>query len=117
VDTGFLVLVAVSLCFLSGLIAQRMHAGGRPAREIAVLVVELWVAFGLWIAIFRSLAARIGAPAGEGALGELDQLGRRIASLPAPDRWMMLGGTVLGAAILVHLLWSLSRAMRGDAGG
>jgi hypothetical protein len=117
VDTAFLTLVGISLCFLSALISFRMRAGGASARQIAGPVIELWVTFGLWIAIFRSLAARIGVSGGEGAVGELGELGHRIWALPSFARGGVAGGTAIAVGLLVHLLWRLSRVMRAGAGG
>jgi len=109
-DAPFLILVAINLCFLSGLIIYRMAAHGAPLARMALPVIELWVTFALWIAIFRSLAAVIGAPEGASPIAELSDLGWRIARLPVATRSWLLGGAGISLALLAHLLWSLSKA-------
>lgn len=113
-DTGFLIVVAISLCFLSAMIVARMAAGGAPARRIALPVVELWLAFILWIAVFRSLSAAIGAPIGGGESGEASGLFSRFAALEWSTRIWAAAGVVASVAIAAHLLWSLRRTMSGS---
>jgi hypothetical protein len=117
VDAAFLIVVGINLCFLSGLIIYRMRTLGATVRRTAGPVIELWVAFALWIGVFRALSARIGAPGSEGAVGELGQLGHRLLDLPTFTRGWVLGGVGIAMGLLVHLLWTLSRVMRGGAGG
>ncbi len=115
-DTGFLVVVAINLCFLSGLIAFRMRASGATVGQIVLPVIELWVACVLWIAIFASLSATVGRPEGSSAVGEAQQLEARLAGLPAAAKVRLAVGAGISLAILFHLLWTMSRAMRGAVG-
>lgn len=110
-DTALLVVVALNLCLLSGLVAYRMRTSGASAGRIALPLAELWVAVGLWIAIFRALAGIIASPASGGPLGELAELGGRLGGLPSATRVWVLGGLMLSLAMVGHLLWSLNRAM------
>lgn len=104
--------VAVNAVLLSVLVAFRMQAGGAPARRIAPVVGELWVALALWVLIFRALGAELGVSEAGGAVGELRAVGARLAALPAGRRaWFAATGAV-ALAILAHLLWSLRRATR-----
>jgi hypothetical protein len=107
VDTAFLILVLVSLSLLSGLIVCRMGASGASAGRVILALVELWLAFALWVAIFRGIAAQVGVPAGEGPLAELGVLGRGLATLSAASRGLVAGGLGVSLAMLVHLLWRL----------
>ena len=116
-DLPFLIVVGITLCFVSVIIIYRMHAGGATAWQIAFPVIELWVTFVLWVAIFRSLSAAIGTPEGGSAFGELGDLGSRIAKLPASTRSWLFAGAGISLALLAHLMWSLGRAMRGEAPG
>lgn len=113
-DVAFLIVVAINLCFLSGLIIYRLRAGGATAWQIALPVIELWVAFILWIAIFRSLSAAIGTPEAASAGGELQRLGERITKLPAATKTWLVAGVGISLAILIHLLWSMGRVMGGS---
>ncbi len=96
------------------MIAARMAAGGSSRRSIAVPVAELWLAFILWTAVFRSLSAAVGAPIGGGGSGELSHLFSRFAALEGSTRLWMVAGMVAAVAVLGHLLWSLRRTMSGS---
>lgn len=116
-DIPFLIVVAVMLLFMTAMVIFRMLANGATARQIAFPVIELWVTLILWVAIFRAQSAAIGTPEGGGAGGEMSDLGTRIAKLPAGTRTWLLVGAGTAAALLVHLLWTLGRAMRGQEAG
>ena len=116
-DIPFLIVVGVTLAFMSVMIIFRMLAGGATARQIAFPVIELWVTFILWVAIFRSLSAAVGTPEDGSALGELGDLWSRIGTLPAGARSWLCAGVAIPAALLGHLLWTLGRAMRSDGSG
>ncbi|MGD0111307.1 MAG: hypothetical protein ABSD48_05535 [Armatimonadota bacterium] len=116
-DIPFLIVVAVTLLFVTAMVIFRMLASGATARQIAFPVVEVWVTLILWVAIFRALSAAIGTPEGVSAGGELGDLGARVARLPAGTRTWLLSGAGIAAALLVHLLWTLGRAMRGHEAG
>jgi hypothetical protein len=116
VDTGFLVVVAFNLCFLSGLIAYRMRASGAATGQIALPVIELWVACILWIAIFASISETLGRPESGSAAGEARQFGTRLAELSAPAKGWLAVGAGSAVAILLHLLWTMGKVMRGEVG-
>lgn len=115
-DVPFLIVVAVTLLFMTAMVIFRMLTSGATARQIAFPVIELWVTLILWVAIFRALSGAVGTPAGGGAGGELSDLGTRIARLPAGTRTWLFSGAGIAVALLVHLLWTLGRAMRGEGG-
>jgi hypothetical protein len=117
VDISFLIVVAVTLLFVTAMVIFRMLASGATARQIAFPVIELWVTLILWVAIFRAVSAAIGTPEGGGAGWELGDLGTRIARLPASTRIWLFSGVGVAVALLVHLLWTLGRAMRGNGSG
>jgi hypothetical protein len=114
VDASFLAVVFVSLCLLSGLIVVRLGAGGASAPRILVPVAELWITFGLWILLFRSLAAVAGTPHGASGVDELHDIGARLAALTGAQRWWMAAVAAVAVALCGHLLWSLRRAMATD---
>ena len=108
-DAAFLIVIGISLCFLSAMIAARMAAAGAPARRIAVPVAELWLVFVLWIAVLKSLSSSIGMPVGGGQADELRDLASRLSGLPGPARLWVLAGGSASVALLAHLMWSLRR--------
>jgi hypothetical protein len=116
VDAPFLIAVAVSLCFLTGLIVARMAACGASPRRMIAPVVELWLAFALWIATFRFLAAAAGPPAESGFAG-MGDLAARLGALAGPARWLGIAGVIVSAGLCAHLIWSLRRALTADARG
>lgn len=113
-DAPFLIAVAVSLCFLSGLIVLRMAASGASPRRMIAPVVELWLALALWIATFHFLAAAAGPPA-DGGFAGLGDLAARLGALAGPARWLGLAGIIASAGLCAHLIWSLRRALAADA--
>lgn len=90
-EASFLVAMAVSGLLLSALLAARLAAVGRPGREIVRLVIELWVTFALWVAALQVTASTRGRPGG----------------------WAV-GGLVVAAGLVVHLLWQVRRNMSGE---
>jgi hypothetical protein len=114
VDSAFLIVIAIGLCFLSGLIVVRMGAGGSSRRRTTMAVAELWLIFALWVTIFRWLGAAAGEPTGVGGAAEIRDLAGRITALPAAARVLALAGIAASVLLLAHLLRSVNRAMRGS---
>ena len=113
-DTGFLIVVAISLCFVSAMIAARVVARGAPARRVALLVAELWLAFILWIAVLGSVGRAVGAPIGGAARAEVSGLTIRLGALDGSVRVWAIAGAVASVAVVGHLIWSLRRLMSGS---
>ncbi len=93
------------------MIAFRMAAGGARPRRIATVVGELWLALIIWTAVFRAIGVTIGAPVGEGELGELRNLGARLASVSGSARIWIGAGVMVSVALVAHLMWSLRRSL------
>ena len=115
-DTAFLIVVAVGLCFVSAMIAARVVARGAPVRRVALLVAELWVAFILWIAVLGLVCRAVGEPSGDGAQAEVSDLAARLGALEGPARLWAVAGAAASVALLGHLVWSLRRLMSGSIG-
>jgi hypothetical protein len=113
VDVSFLVVVGIALVFLSAMIALRMAAGGARPRRIAIVIGELWLVLIIWTAVFRAIGVTIGAPVGEGEVGELRNLGGRLASASGPARIWIGAGAIVSVALAAHLMWCLRRHMCG----
>jgi hypothetical protein len=114
VDTAFLIVVAVSLCLVSAMIAARVAARGAPARRVALLVGELWLAFILWVSVLASVCRAVRAPSGGGARAEASDLAARLGALEGPVRLWAIAGAAASVAVLGHLIWSLRRLMSGS---
>jgi len=114
VDTAFLIVVAVSLCFVSAMIAARVVARGAPARRAALPVAELWLAFFLWIAVLGSVGRAVGAPIGGDARTNASDFVARLGALDGSARIWAIAGVVASVAVLGHLVWSLRRLMSGS---
>ncbi len=108
-ETSFLVVVGIALCFLSAMIAFRMAAGGVAALRIALSVAELWLTLALWVAVFHTLARATGPPAGSGAAAQARALVSGLAGAPGEKRLLLVLGLALSVALAGHLMWSLSR--------
>jgi hypothetical protein len=113
VEPSFLVVVGIALLLLSAMIGVRMAAGGAPRRRIAVVIGELWLVLIIWTAVFRVIGVTIGAPVGEGGLGELRNLGSRLASLTGAARMGIAAGVLVSVALVAHFMWCLRRHMCG----
>ncbi len=112
-EPSFLVVVGIALLFLSAMIGVRMAAGGAPRRRIALAIGELWLTLVIWMMVFREVGAAIGAPVGEGEVGELRNLGSRLASVSGAARVWLALGVLVSVALAAHLMWCLRRHMCG----
>jgi hypothetical protein len=110
VDTSFLVVVGIALLLLSAMIAVQLTAAGAGRTRTVVALLELWVLMGIWIIIFSSVGAAVGAPAGSGGIGELRDLASRLAELPRAARVRLAVGLIVSVGLAAHLIWSLGRA-------
>ena len=113
-DTEFLIVVAVSPCLVSAMIAVRVVARGAPARRAALLVAELWLAFVLWLAVLASVGRAVGAPIGGDARTEASGLASRLGALDGSARVWAIAGAVASLAVLGHVIWSLRRLTSGS---
>jgi hypothetical protein len=102
-DTEFLVVVAISLCLLTGMIVVRLGTGGETTRRIVIAVVELWLAVALWIGAFWFLDAAGEGPGETSGAGDMGDAEAGFADLPLPTYVM----GVLGLGLAVHLMWRL----------
>jgi len=116
VDAGFLVLVAITLAFVSLLVVARMKSAGAPNRRAALLLAELWVVFAIWLGVLWAAATKLGVEPGAGGPPEAKTLLRHVAALGGAERALLVLGLLLGIAVFIHLMWALPRAMR-NAGG
>jgi len=114
VDAAFLVVIAVSLCFLSGMIAARMAASGVRPRQIALPIIELWLTLLVWFLVFKAVSTSVGAPAGGSAGGEVADLVSRLSDLSSPDRLWVMAGLAASVGLVAHLIWSLRRILCRD---
>ncbi len=104
VDSGFLVVVAISVCLLTGMVVIRLAAGGETTRRIVIAVVELWLAVALWIGVFWSVRATPGAPGAGSGLGELGDLPARLEAMPVWARAAAAVGSIASVALAAHLM-------------
>jgi len=111
VDAAFLIVVGAALGLLSVLIGVRLAAGGASARQIAALVIELWVVFALWMTVLAATRSAVGAPAGASVWAEVRDVSNRLASLWAGVRYGLGMGLAVGLGACVHLVVTLGRAM------
>jgi hypothetical protein len=114
VDTAFLIVVAISLCLVSAMIAARVVARGAPPRRVALLVGELWLAFILWVAVLALVCRSVGAPSGGSARAEVSDLAARLGALDGSVRLWAIAGAAASVAVVGHLIWSLRRLMSGS---
>jgi hypothetical protein len=113
VDTAFLVVVAICLCFVTGMIVVRLGAAGEPSRRIAMAAVELWLALALWTAAMWFLGTGAGDREG---LSIAEAAGGRLAELCWRSRVLLFAGLVASVAMVGHLIWLLRRATPGAGG-
>lgn len=112
-EPSFLAVVGIALIFLSAMIGMRMAGGGAPRRRIALAIGELWLTLIIWMAVFREVGVAIGAPVGEGGVGELRNLGSRLAWVTGPARAWIAVGVLVSVVLVAHLMWCLRRHMCG----
>jgi hypothetical protein len=113
-DTGFLIVIAVALCLLSGGIAVRLTAAGMKPRRVAMAIVELWVLVGLWMAAFHMIARSGDVAITGGMRQEVGGLLSGLRDVPGALRPWIAAGLTISVALAAHLMWSLSR---GKCGG
>jgi len=109
VDTAFIIVVAVALCFLSAMIVLRMAAGGVTSARIAVSIAELWLTVIIWIAVFYTIGNSTAGLADSGQAANLRGLDSLLAGVPRAARPWLLSGVAASLALAAHLMWSLSR--------
>jgi hypothetical protein len=107
VDLPFLIVIAVTLAFMSVLVAFRMHASGAATVEMVTVIAELWAVFAIWIAVLATVAGGGGWSA----------FVRRFGGLSAAGRALTVVAVVVSVGLFVHLQWTLRRAMQGGGGG
>jgi len=106
VEIDFVIVVALALSLVSVMMAARMGSQGTSARTIALLLIEMWALFAIWMAFGW-------ASVGSDAFGEASSFVSRLGRLEGPHRWWGVAGVVVSVAILSHLLWALRKVMRG----
>jgi len=107
------VVVFINLLIVSFMVIIRLRASEAPAREVNMLIAELWLTVAVIAAMFFAMARLLGEPgAPRGVSIELQDIGRRFAALSVESKWLLGVGGALTVALFVHLLYSISRAMR-----
>jgi len=106
VEIDFVIAVALALSLVSVMMAASMGSQGTSARTVALLLIEMWALFAIWVAF-------CWASVGADALGEASTFVSRLGRLDARHLWWGAAGAVVSVAILSHLLWGLRKAMRG----
>lgn len=109
-DWPFAIAVGALLCLLSGLLAARLRAAGVSARRRAVALLELWGALGLWAGVFWA----ISSAAGTDEVTEAREAAERLAALPARALAWAAAGVAASVGVVVHLLVTVGRLMRGE---
>ena len=107
VDLPFLIVVAVTLAFLSLLVALRMQASGATAAQLTTVIAELWAVFATWIAVLSVVTGR----------GGWSGFVRRFVGLSPAGKALTGAALACSLALFVHLQWTLRRAMPGGGGG
>ncbi len=107
VDLPFLILVAVTLVFVSLLTAYRMQASGATAPQMVTVIAELWAVFAIWIAVLSTVAGHEGWTGFEQRWGSLSPAGRVLAVV----------AILASIGLFVHLQWTLRRSMQDGGGG
>ena len=101
-DTSFLILVAISLGFISLLVGIRLRMAGASSLQMVTAIAELWAVFTIWIAVF-TVATRSG-PGYETARSWF-------AALSPGGKALTLAACVFSTGIFVHLQWRLRREL------
>lgn len=116
-EAPFLLAIGVGLCVLSGMIVVRLAAAGASGPRVAIGVVEVWLALGLWVAVLSSLLS----PAGPAAAAAPERLGGGVrafladtVSLLAAARPWQKAAIVMSLVLAGHLMWSLGRVGRRE---
>jgi len=112
VEIDFVIAVVLALSLVSVMMAARMGSQGTSAGRIALLVIEMWALFAIWMAFCWAAVGRLGAAGGPDALAEAGSFVSRLGKLEGPQRWWGVAGVVVSVAILSHLLWALRKATR-----
>lgn len=113
-DAAFLVLVAFTLAFVSLLVVARLKSEGATNRRVALLVLELWAVFALWIGVLWAAARKLGVEPRAGGSPRLETVWRKVAELGGTERILLVLSLLLGIAVFIHLLWALPRGKRED---
>ena len=105
------VILGVNLLLLSGLLLVRLRASGQEGLAPR-LIAEMWLTFGLAFFLFRSMREMLGGwdLRAHGMFAELSETGGQFAALgPASKAWF-IGGGLVAAGLLIHLIVSIGRA-------
>ncbi len=107
VDLPFLILVAVTLAFMSVLVAFRMQASGATTPQMVTVIAELWAVFAIWIAVLSTVAGHQGWSGFVQRYGALSPAAKALAVI----------AIVVSIGLFVHLQRTLRRSMQGGGGG
>ena len=113
-DPGFLAVLAVGLMFVSGMLAYRLGGAGRSRREIATVIVHVWVVFVLAATLFWAMSRITGvesAVGGQGMVSDLREVFGRIGALAPRDKALLIGGWVVAISLFIALLRRVNAAL------
>ncbi len=102
----------MALGLVSVMIAARLRSYGVGKRRVAMLIVELWAVFVLWVGVLWAAASRLVPEGGLGSGADLAEFSRRFGEFSPADRVFTVASIVLGLALFVHFSWALRAAMR-----
>ena len=101
-DTSFLVLVAISLGFMSLLVGIRLRVAGAAPVQIVTAIAEMWAVFATWIALL-TIATRNGQG--------YEAAWSWFVTLSPGGKALTGTACVFSLAIFVHLQWRLRREL------
>ncbi len=99
------------------MIVARLRSYGVSSRRVAVLVLELWAVFALWIGVLWAASVRVVPPGGIGGGSDVHEALRRFSALGATEKALTVISVVLGLAVFAHFNWALRTAMQERRGG
>jgi hypothetical protein len=101
----------VSLAFLSLLLRVRLSAAGAARAAVRNLLIELWLAVGLWTLLFLGIRSLLGNVEPGTLSKEASSLGQRIALARGPAKALCLALGLAALAALALLLRQIGRAL------
>ncbi|HUT75641.1 MAG TPA: hypothetical protein VM221_12510 [Armatimonadota bacterium] len=113
-DTIVMIAVVFAvLLLISFMLVVRLQSGGASRAAANLLIAELWLTFGVIVALLVAISKTLGPPAAVGLMGGgLRDIGARFVALSAESQWLVGIGGVMAIGLLAHLMYAINRATR-----